>query len=551
MYEILFQRRNRKRKLQIAAPITSTSTSTSVSKASPSRPFKLPNDWVTELRRRKCDGRLDKYYYEPGTGRQFRSLSSIQKYLSGEKLKRRNRDNMGILPCNYMRNPSLRLPNGWVVEEKRRNNIKYAGTVDRTYIEPGTGKRFRSLISVKRYIAERKLHAATLKPHQMAILPCNFKRNPSFRLPSGWDVEEKPRNNINYAGTVDRTYIEPGTGKRFRSLISVERYIAEGKLRAATLKPHQLYLTDGKQLTTMAGASSPGDHSMAILPCNFKRNSSFRLPSGWDVEEKPRNNINYAGTVDRMEILPCNFKRNSSFRLPSGWDVEEKPRNNINYAGTVDKTYIEPRMAKRFRSLISVERHIAEGKLHAATPKPHQLYLTDEKQRTTMAGASSLEDHSMAILPCNFRRSPSFRMPSRWDVEEKPPNNISYAGTVDRTYIEPGTGKRFRSLISVERHTGEGSRRAATPKPHQLYLTDGKQHTTMAKASTPGDHSPSSSFGCEKASTIRPRKPPANVKWVLSPVGSIWKPFINDSLVPESLKRKWSQAFVHTLYNGL
>ncbi|XP_065866469.1 methyl-CpG-binding domain-containing protein 7 isoform X3 [Euphorbia lathyris] len=477
-----------------------------------------------------------------------------------------------------------------------------------TYIEPGTGKRFRSLISVKRYIAERKLHAATLKPHQMAILPCNFKRNPSFRLPSGWDVEEKPRNNINYAGTVDRTYIEPGTGKRFRSLISVERYIAEGKLRAATLKPHQLYLTDGKQLTTMAGASSPGDHSMAILPCNFKRNSSFRLPSGWDVEEKPRNNINYAGTVDRtyiepgtrkrfrslisverhiaegnlhaatpkphhlyltdgkqpttmagasslgdhsMEILPCNFKRNSSFRLPSGWDVEEKPRNNINYAGTVDKTYIEPRMAKRFRSLISVERHIAEGKLHAATPKPHQLYLTDEKQRTTMAGASSLEDHSMAILPCNFRRSPSFRMPSRWDVEEKPPNNISYAGTVDRTYIEPGTGKRFRSLISVERHTGEGSRRAATPKPHQLYLTDGKQHTTMAKASTPGDHSPSSSFGCEKASTIRPRKPPANVKWVLSPVGSIWKPFINDSLVPESLKRKWSQAFVHTLYNGL
>ncbi|WCJ41187.1 methyl-CPG-binding domain 7 [Euphorbia peplus] len=164
MYELLFGKHNEGRKLKITS---STSTTVSRSSSPPSHtPFKLPDDWVVELRPRK-DGRFDKYYYEPGTGNKFRSLAAIQNYLNGDinasrkKLKPCNEDNMAILPSNFMRNPSFRLPNGWVVEEKPRNNINYASTVDRTFIEPGTGKRFRSFASVERYIAEKNVCAAT------------------------------------------------------------------------------------------------------------------------------------------------------------------------------------------------------------------------------------------------------------------------------------------------------------------------------------------------------------------------------------------------------
>eukprot|EP00257_Ricinus_communis_P023306 XP_015583250.1 methyl-CpG-binding domain-containing protein 7 isoform X2 [Ricinus communis] len=96
-----------------------------------STPFKLPDGWVVERRPRRTNCRCDKYYYEPSIGRQFRSLSSIQKYLS-EKID---------------------------VAPKRLK----PGNETNCYIEPGTGKQFRSLISVERYLTEGKIYEATPK----------------------------------------------------------------------------------------------------------------------------------------------------------------------------------------------------------------------------------------------------------------------------------------------------------------------------------------------------------------------------------------------------
>ncbi|RHN58450.1 putative DNA-binding domain-containing protein [Medicago truncatula] len=45
----------------------------------------------------------------------------------------------------------------------------------------------------------------------------------SFKLPEGWLVEHRPRpSNPDH---VDRCYIEPHTGQKFRSLVSVKRYL--------------------------------------------------------------------------------------------------------------------------------------------------------------------------------------------------------------------------------------------------------------------------------------------------------------------------------------
>ncbi|KAH9661286.1 methyl-CpG-binding domain-containing protein 7 [Citrus sinensis] len=136
--------------------------------------FKLPRGWSVEERPRTHSptrpDRIDKYYYEPRTGRQFRSLLSIQKYLTGEedtvspkRVKYGNVQNMQIVPCATKSAASFGLPDNWIVQEIPRKNINYAGTIDRFfllssilqyYIEPGTGFRFRSRLAAERYLQE-------------------------------------------------------------------------------------------------------------------------------------------------------------------------------------------------------------------------------------------------------------------------------------------------------------------------------------------------------------------------------------------------------------
>ncbi|CAI8592363.1 unnamed protein product [Vicia faba] len=52
-------------------------------------------------------------------------------------------------------------------------------------------------------------------------------RSPPFSLPDGWLVEQHRRRSPNpdHAERVDKYYIEPNTRQKFRSLVSVQRYL--------------------------------------------------------------------------------------------------------------------------------------------------------------------------------------------------------------------------------------------------------------------------------------------------------------------------------------
>lgn len=45
-------------------------------------------------------------------------------------------------------------------------------------------------------------------------------------------------------------------------------------------------------------------------------------------------------------------------------------------------------------------------------------------------------------------------------------------------------------------------------------------------------------------------RPPAKVRWVLSGPGGHWRPFLDNSMVPESEKLKWSEAFLQSIHEG-
>ncbi|KAM7522233.1 hypothetical protein LguiA_012135 [Lonicera macranthoides] len=273
--------------------------------------FHLPAGWRVKEVLRPDGSRSDKYYYEPGTGLQFRSMREVERHVNGEEYTPRrqrsfkldynkisgsrkmivsggkivgagksekmlkldeeelNQYQLAIVQSQITgSNPSFKLPDGWVVEEVPR---RHGSGSDKYYYEPGTGQKFRSLREVERHLkaaeCERDYHhksldyrktvisgGKTLRLHEeecnedrLAIVSSTTKgATPPNNLPDGWVVEEVPRRLGSYN---DKYYYEPGTGQKFRSLVAVKKYLAELKEKAAVEKPLAEELRENAQLS--------------------------------------------------------------------------------------------------------------------------------------------------------------------------------------------------------------------------------------------------------------------------------------------------------------
>ncbi|KAF8102407.1 hypothetical protein N665_0198s0111 [Sinapis alba] len=194
---------------------------------------KLLPGWTIVKRPRSSStsrkGSVDTYFIEPGTGREFPSLESVQRYLVGEVHDRRLTRARHLFRArvyeesrtkqDYRRvvhaSKGFRLPKGWTVEEFPRLNSYH---IDKCYVERKTGNKFRSLVSVERYLK----YPGKRADEQPMLIQYHRGRSKDFSLPDGWIVEGKPRSN---SSQIDKTYIEPETGNKFRSLAAVERYL--------------------------------------------------------------------------------------------------------------------------------------------------------------------------------------------------------------------------------------------------------------------------------------------------------------------------------------
>ncbi|XP_010443760.1 PREDICTED: methyl-CpG-binding domain-containing protein 7-like [Camelina sativa] len=191
----------------------------------------LPGWTVVNRPRSTRSSSADTYFIEPGTGRKFSSLEAVHRHLAGEVSDRRlTRANTFFQDRTRVYGRSItiqdhrnveyaskgfRLPRGWSVEEVPRKN---SHCIDKYYVEWKTRKRFRSLVSVERYLKESGNHT----DQQLMLLQYRRSHSKDFRLPDGWIIEEKPRKS---STQIDRSYIEPETGNKFRSMAAVERYL--------------------------------------------------------------------------------------------------------------------------------------------------------------------------------------------------------------------------------------------------------------------------------------------------------------------------------------
>ncbi|KAL4610424.1 hypothetical protein ACB092_08G048800 [Castanea dentata] len=254
----------------------------------------------------------------------------------------------------------------------------------------------------------------------------------------------------------------------------------------------------------------------------------------------------------------------SPFRLPDDWFVEFKTRrNNTASPGRVDKYYHEPGTGRMFRSLIAVKRYLTEENQYTPTPE------------AVKAG----NENTMQIVVHTMKSTSHFKLPDDWVIEEKPRSNANYAGIVDKYYIEPGTGQRFRSLVAVERYLTQANENTATPKAlkpgdqtshycglrkknissdiHSLDVVsedlEDEEDTVTLKAlklynsSTPSKKTASRKKNNSSKGVSTSASPPEKINWVLSgPGGLIWSAFMDESIVPESEKQKWSETFITT-----
>ncbi|KAL1832285.1 hypothetical protein ACET3Z_001936 [Daucus carota] len=132
-------------------------------------------------------------------------------------------------------------------------------------------------------------------------------------------------------------------------------------------------------------------------------------------------------------------------------------------------------------------------------------------------------------------KSPGW-LPAGWTVTYKTRTSGATAGTVDKYYVEPITGARFRSKVEVERYLETGSKNK---------LPSDANATPLGTLNKNNEKS-----GTKKTGTKRKKEavwsfdfknPPEEVTWSL--VDGMWKPSIGGEQVQESTAQEWAATF--------
>ncbi|KAI5576136.1 hypothetical protein BDE02_09G024400 [Populus trichocarpa] len=117
------------------------------------------------------------------------------------------------------------------------------------------------------------------KGNQQPVTPVRAKRRSSETtietswLPPGWVVEDRIRTSGATAGTVDKYYIDPASGRKFRSKKDVQYYLETGTLKKKGK------LTENSDADTNSAGNLKGDKNKSGANTSFALNfDSFNVP---------------------------------------------------------------------------------------------------------------------------------------------------------------------------------------------------------------------------------------------------------------------------------
>ncbi|KAA8544301.1 hypothetical protein F0562_022313 [Nyssa sinensis] len=161
--------------------------------------------------------------------------------------------------------------------------------------------------------------------------------------------------------------------------------------------------------------------------------------------------------------------------------------------------------------------------------------------------AETTTEHQPSRSPNSVPEAPAAVFPERpnwlpegWRMDCRVRTSGASAGAIDRYYVEPVKGHRFRSKKEVLHFLETGSTRKRKQNPDADVLSPEnpgahkqKKSGSKLKKSAPFDPS---KFDFDKV--------PEEVSWVLTDASQgIWTPFLGDKKVSESNKQEWAAAF--------
>ncbi|XP_027927071.1 methyl-CpG-binding domain-containing protein 7-like isoform X2 [Vigna unguiculata] len=149
--------------------------------------FNLPEGWIVEERpRRSNPTHVDRYYYEPHTRKQFRSLCAVQRYLAGEEVTpRRMKSKKKLIESGEGQSSSMRAVSNFLLEENP------SPTTSKSPMNSGSGeKRVRSTRYEGRY-EEESVYRPTSVAKEEIINPMSWKYSVPARKSVKLDYQNK------------------------------------------------------------------------------------------------------------------------------------------------------------------------------------------------------------------------------------------------------------------------------------------------------------------------------------------------------------------------
>lgn len=241
------------------------------------------------------------------------------------------------------------------------------------------------------------------------------------------------------------------------------------------------------------------------------------------------DDVEHKRSVSR-ELQIVTSSSSSPFRLPDGWVVEERPR--VSNPSHVDRYYYEPHTRRQFRSLLAVKRHLT-GETRD--------YAVSKRMVSESENANYIESGS-------GQRFGSLRAVEKFLSGENACPGSTAATATPESVVKSGIGEqRARGVRSSRKPAHKRSSVVEEDKcipeslKHAIQSPDSKKLDSRKKTKSEKDNRASVHNLTEP--------PPEKVSWVLSGTGGFWSPFLDGTVVTDSEKLKWSEAFVLSIHD--
>nr|XP_043637763.1 methyl-CpG-binding domain-containing protein 7-like [Erigeron canadensis] len=313
-------------------------------------------------------------------------------------------------------------------------------------------------------------------------------------------------------------------------------------------------------------SSSFGSHGVnTASPTNTLSVSKFTLPEGWYVKTVPRKNTTSGIMADKYYRDPVTGRYFRSLRAVERYiTLGTIPLDIRDYRKNIEGGIIEeitPRKARAKRLNRQCDEKVDSNNTEEVTPRKARAKRLNYRHLVKNSGSQDMivasdkrldleEDkdsqNQLAIVsPTSVSSRSSFKLPEGWVVEEAPRRSGNY---VDKIYHEPGTGQKFRSLLAVQRYLAY----LEDNSPLSVVLEEIKENNLpLSKAfklssciKNCGSYNSWKTNLSRKEKSSTSASPPDRVNWVIAGRADTWNAFADETLVVDSVKQQWRNAFM-------